>query len=67
MALSISASARALGIRSEHIQAALENGDLVCRSLGPRRRIAVFGEGGLQEWFLTWPRYTKKMKGVPHG
>lgn len=64
LALSISASARALGIRSEDIQTALENGSLVCRSFGARRRIAVFGEGGLQAWFESWPRYTKTLKGV---
>ena len=64
LALSISASGRALGVRSEAIQQQLENGNLVCRSFGPRRRIPVFGPGGLQEWFNSWPRYTKKMKGV---
>jgi hypothetical protein len=64
LALSPSATARALGIRSERVADALDQGLLVARQSGVRKRIAVFGKGGIQEWFESWPVTRRK---VPHG
>jgi hypothetical protein len=55
LALTASSAARALGIRAERIQAALDQGLLVARQCGARKLIPVFGEGGIQEWFESWP------------
>jgi hypothetical protein len=64
LALSISASALALGVKPDHISDALESGELVCRVLpGGRKRIPVFGQFGLSEWFDRFPRYVKPLKG----
>ena len=68
LALSISASAIALGVKPSHIHDALESGELVCRLLpGGQKRIPVFGQFGLSEWFDRFPRYVRPMKGVPDG
>jgi hypothetical protein len=56
LALSLSATARALGIRLERVQQAILEGKLIVRTCGRKQRIAVFGEGGIQEWFQSWPR-----------
>ena len=61
LCLSVSGAARAMGLRAEHIREAILMGHLDCRSHDPsRRRVPVFGPGGLQEWFATWPRYIPK-------
>jgi hypothetical protein len=61
LALSPSATARALGIRDERVSEAIDAGHLIVRQLGTKRRIAVFGPGGIQEWFLSWPRAARKV------
>lgn len=56
LALSPSATARALGIRPERVQEAIDAGHLVSRQIGVRRRIMVFGEFGIQHWVENhWP------------
>jgi hypothetical protein len=55
LALSQSATARALGIRPERVRDALDAGELVARRLGGKIRIPVFGERGIQAWFDRWP------------
>jgi hypothetical protein len=60
LALSQSATARALGIRPERVRDAIDAGELIVRQLGAKRRIAVFGEGGIQKWFESWPRHNER-------
>jgi hypothetical protein len=52
LALSPSATARALGIRPERVREAIELGILTVRTSGTRRRIAV---SETMAWFSTWP------------
>jgi hypothetical protein len=60
LALSQSATARALGIRPERVRDALDAGQLVARQLGAKIRIPVFGERGIQAWFDSWPVAKRK-------
>jgi hypothetical protein len=60
LALSPAAVATALGIRADEVAAAINSGKLIVRQMGIKRRIAVFGEGGVQEWFESWPRIKSK-------
>ena len=60
LALSPSATARALGIRPERVQEAIEQGHLTVRQIGVRRRIAVTD---IMTWFESWPVAKRK---VPH-
>jgi hypothetical protein len=62
LALGQAAAARALGIRVERIRDALDSGALVCRQLGNKHRIPVFGPLGLQEWFDSWPLAERKQR-----
>jgi hypothetical protein len=64
LALSPSATARALGIHPRHMTDAIDQGLLIVRQIGTARRIAVFGKGGVQEWFSSWPIAKRK---VSHG
>lgn len=59
LALNISQSARAFGLRSEHIRQELLQGRLVARMVGARKLIAI---SDLQEWFKTFPRAVTKPK-----
>jgi hypothetical protein len=61
LALSPIQTARALGIRPERVNEAIDAGHLIVRQLGTKRRIAVFGPDGIQEWFLSWPRAARKV------
>jgi hypothetical protein len=63
LALSISASARALSCRPERVRNALIMGDLVARQVGNKKLISVFERpGGLQAWFESWPIAVTKPK-----
>jgi hypothetical protein len=67
IALTASGAARALSLGgtngTELIRDAILMGELDCRQLGSRKLIPVFGERGLQEWFMRLPRAKRK---VPH-
>ncbi len=56
LALSPSAASRALNIRPERVAEAIEAGKLIVRNVpgSLQRRIPVFGERGLQQWFDRW-------------
>jgi excisionase family DNA binding protein len=60
LALSISAAARALGVRYTFIANCLDEGKLVARKLGSKVRIPVFGDRGLQELFNSYPEFKRK-------
>ncbi len=62
LALSPRQAASALGISYPRVAAAIAEGSLVVRAMGPKRRIAVFGEAGIQEWFLSWPQAKRKTR-----
>jgi hypothetical protein len=55
LALSPAATATALDITPERVREAIASGALIVRCIGPKRRIAVFGEGGIHAWFESWP------------
>jgi helix-turn-helix protein len=57
LALSPSATARALGVRAERVQEAIDAGHLVVRQIGVKRRIAV---SDIMTWFSTWPIAQRK-------
>jgi hypothetical protein len=63
LALTQSQAARAFGVRPERIRAACDAGELVCRQLpgSSYKRIPVFGEHGLQQWFDSWPLANRKV------
>jgi hypothetical protein len=62
LALSPSSAARALGIRPERIQDAVDQGHLVVYQLGVRKRILVGGPKGLQAWVENhWPIAKRKV------
>jgi hypothetical protein len=61
LALSPSATARALGIHPERVAAAIDAGDLIVRQCGTKRRIAIFGKDGIQAWFESWPVAKRKV------
>jgi hypothetical protein len=58
LALSPSATARALGIKIERVNAAIDAGDLIVRRLGAKRKIAVWQ---IQSWFESWPLAKRKV------
>ena len=60
LALSRTATARALGIKIERVNEALDQGLLVERRCGAKVRIPIFGERGVQAWFDSWPIATRK-------
>jgi hypothetical protein len=60
LALSPAATARALGVRTERVKEAIRDRKLIVRKLGMKHRIAVFGKGGIQEWFESWPEVTPR-------
>jgi hypothetical protein len=60
LALSPAQTAAALGIRPERVADAIRSGELVVRTIGPKRRIAVHGAGGIQAWFESWPVATER-------
>ena len=60
-------AARALGIRIERINEAVDAGHLVVRMCGPKARIPVFGKCGLQEWFNRWPQQVKRKRRSGNG
>jgi hypothetical protein len=60
LALSPQDTARSLGIRAEKVRDAIRDRKLIVRKLGMKRRIAVFGDGGIQQWFQSWPEVTQK-------
>jgi hypothetical protein len=60
LALSPDAAANSLGIRPEKVAQAIDSGALIVRTCGVKRRIAVFGTGGIQEWFESWPQAKRK-------
>jgi hypothetical protein len=63
LALNPAEAARAFGLLVRRVYAAIDSGELIVRQLGTQRRIAVFGDGGLQQWFESWPQAaTKKRK-----
>jgi hypothetical protein len=63
LALSPSATARALGVNYERvILPAIDAGLLTVRMCGPKRRISV---ANIQAWFETWPQATKRKRKVP--
>lgn len=53
LALSPSATARALGIRYDRVAEAISLGALTVRVLGGKQRISV---EEIQKWFQSWPR-----------
>ena len=55
LALSPRQTASALGVDYRRVNEAIAAGLLIVRSIGLKRRIAVFGEGGIQAWFDSWP------------
>jgi hypothetical protein len=60
LALSPSAAARALGIRAERIQDAIDQGHLIVYQLGVRKRIPTWGPMGLQAWVENYWRLAKR-------
>jgi hypothetical protein len=65
LALSPAAVGTALGIRADEVRDAINSGALIVRQLGVKRRVAIFGTGGVQEWFESWPQV--KPKRSPNG
>jgi hypothetical protein len=60
LALSPAATATALGVNYGRVIApAIASGALIVRQCGAKRRIAVFGDGGIQQYFESLPQ--KKM------
>jgi hypothetical protein len=57
LALSPTATARALGIRYDRVAAAILAGALTVRVCGGKQRIAV---REIEKWFLSWPRKVPK-------
>lgn len=57
LALSPSATARALGIRPERVREAIDEGHLVVRQIGVRKRIAV---SEIMTWFESFPQSKRK-------
>jgi hypothetical protein len=57
LAMTASATARALGIRPERVAEALDAGHLVARQLNGRGKalIPIGGPQGTEAWFLSWP------------
>jgi hypothetical protein len=64
LALSPAAVATSLCIQPREVYAAIAEGKLIVRQRGVKRRIGVFGPGGVQEWFESWPQ--AKTRSVPH-
>lgn len=62
LALGKSAAARALGVKLQRINEAIDAGQLVARQLGKQIRVPVFGPQGLQQWFETWPIAKRKAR-----
>jgi hypothetical protein len=60
LALSKSATARALGVKVERVNAALDAGLLVARQCGAKTKIPIFGDRGAQAWFDSWPEAKRK-------
>jgi hypothetical protein len=58
LALSPTATARALGIRAERVEAAVLAGQLTVRMIGGKRRISV---RDIEAWFQTFPVATRKV------
>lgn len=67
LALSPAAVATALDIRADEVASAIAEGKLIVRQIGIKRRIAVFGEGGVQEWFESWKQIKPKRKVPSNG
>lgn len=65
LALSPAAVATAIGVRPEVVKDAIAEGKLIVRRIGVKRRIAVFGDGGVQQWFESWPQVFKPKRKVP--
>ena len=61
LALTASGASRAMSLPTRIINEAIDDGALVLRRVGCRRLIPVFGEGGLQEWFQTFPRVQRRI------
>ena len=53
--LSPSATARAIGVHPRVVTEAILMGHLIVRMIGPKRRVAIFGEGGVQQWIEKFP------------
>jgi hypothetical protein len=60
LALSPSSAARALGIRPERIQDAIDEGHLVVYQLGVRKRLLVGGLNGLEAWVQNHWKIAKR-------
>jgi hypothetical protein len=60
LALSRSQTSFALGVPVDRINDAVDRGELIVRIVGRKARIAVFGPGGIQEWFLSCPEQKKR-------
>jgi hypothetical protein len=65
LALSPAAVATALGIRPDEVADAINDGKLIVRRMGIKRRVAVFGTGGVQQWFESWPKVVKPKRKAP--
>lgn len=62
LALSPTEAARAFGIQTWRVRDAINAGVLIVREIGPHRRIAIAGDGGLQNWIETWPQAVTKKR-----
>jgi len=58
--LSPSQTAIACGVSAERVRDGINSGTLTVRKLGMKHRIAVFGDGGIQKWFESWPEVEKR-------
>ena len=61
LALTASGAARAMSLPVRIIHEAIDDGSLAIRRVGNRNLIAVFGPGGLEEWFLNFPRTQRRV------
>jgi hypothetical protein len=61
LALTASGASRAMSLPVRVINEAIDDGSLALRQIGGRRLIAVFGEAGLEERFLKFPRVQRKV------
>jgi hypothetical protein len=67
LALSPNQIAESLSISRRVVAKAASDGTLVVRCSGTKRRVAIFGEGGIQNWVESWPVATKRKRSVPNG
>jgi hypothetical protein len=67
LALAPNQIAEGLQISRRHVAKAIADGSLTVRCIGTKRRVAVFGEGGIQNWVESWPVATTRKRKSRNG